>query len=105
MLSPDKKDKMLSRQSEKPSGSCVTDSIYLDWKPPAVDGGRFNFYFSYARPILGHLVNIISPVENHFSHARLLSLEMLSLFQANPGLLSGDVRLTNRQLGHCHSDR
>jgi len=36
-------------QSDKPSGSCVTDSIYLDWKAPAVDGGR---------PILGYLVEM-----------------------------------------------
>jgi len=36
-------------QSEKPSGSCVTDSIYLDWKPPAADGGR---------PILGYSVEM-----------------------------------------------
>jgi len=27
-------------QSDKPSGSCVTDSIYLDWTPPKTDGGR-----------------------------------------------------------------
>jgi len=26
-------------QSEKPSGSCVTDSIYLDWTSPLEDGG------------------------------------------------------------------
>jgi len=36
-------------QSDKPSGSCVTDSIYLDWKAPAVDGGR---------PILGYSVEM-----------------------------------------------
>jgi hypothetical protein len=36
-------------QSDKPSGSCVTDSIYLDWKVPMVDGGR---------PILGYSVEM-----------------------------------------------
>jgi len=36
-------------QSNKPSGSCVTDSIYLDWGNPATDGGR---------PILGYTVEM-----------------------------------------------
>jgi len=36
-------------QSDKPSGSCVTDSIYLDWTPPKEDGGR---------PILGYSVEM-----------------------------------------------
>jgi len=36
-------------QSDKPSGSCVTDSIYLDWKASKVDGGR---------PILGYIVEM-----------------------------------------------
>lgn len=36
-------------QSDKPSGSCVTDSIYLDWARPGTDGGR---------PILGFTVEM-----------------------------------------------
>ena len=36
-------------QSNKSSGSCVTDSIYLDWGNPATDGGR---------PILGYTVEM-----------------------------------------------
>jgi len=36
-------------QSDKSSGSCVTDSIYLDWTNPATDGGR---------PILGYTVEM-----------------------------------------------
>jgi len=36
-------------QSDKPTGSCVTDSIYLDWARPATDGGR---------PILGYTVEM-----------------------------------------------
>ena len=36
-------------QSKKSSGSCVTDSIYLDWGNPATDGGR---------PILGYTVEM-----------------------------------------------
>lgn len=36
-------------QSNKPSGSCVTDSIYLDWGNPSTDGGR---------PILGYTVEM-----------------------------------------------
>lgn len=36
-------------QSDKPRGDCVTDSIYLDWRPPAQDGGR---------PVLGYTVEM-----------------------------------------------
>ena len=36
-------------QSDKPAGSCVTDSIYLDWMGPGTDGGR---------PILGYTVEM-----------------------------------------------
>ncbi|XP_023325298.1 titin isoform X2 [Eurytemora carolleeae] len=36
-------------QSGKPSGNCVTDSIYLDWRPPDHDGGR---------RILGYIVEM-----------------------------------------------
>ena len=36
-------------QSDKPAGSCVTDSIYLDWVRPATDGGR---------PVLGYTVEM-----------------------------------------------
>ena len=36
-------------QSDKPTGNCVTDSIFLDWARPVTDGGR---------PILGYTVEM-----------------------------------------------
>ena len=36
-------------QSDKAAGSCVTDSIYLDWYRPPTDGGR---------PIIGYTVEM-----------------------------------------------
>ena len=36
-------------QSDKAVGSCVTDSIYLDWYRPPTDGGR---------PIIGYTVEM-----------------------------------------------
>ena len=65
-----KRDIQSYDQSDKPSGSCVTDSIYLDWKAPAVDGGRWVFQKETlvhqkiklrhvsTRPILGYSVEM-----------------------------------------------